>query len=550
MTQLDDYISKARSAGLDDEAIKNELRKAGWDESIIMNSFGQSNVPVMYEASGALENLPAQFQQHFSKPSIWRKLKIPVIIFFSVVAVGAGAYFGYNTFFNSTGTLLAESLKNTFTASSGHISFEMEVADKIEPGDDINDLSQIFGDNLVLKVTGQGNYKKNDLDMTDLDVQIETSLNLDGFNLGFTFATRVIGNDTYILMDDILLLRMLTGIDSPEVSSKWFKFNPLEFDSVVKDYGVQDIENTDNGLIEPTINKLFSLIGKYEYIKLGEKIGSEKVDGVNTTNYRLIINKNEIKKAITDAVDIISIDVGAPPQETKEAIQIINLFIDKADLSADIWISSDKYVRKMVYNFKLPSLTKVIETYDEVYNDVNSPDIAKALPKIKDTVDQADNSFLITVTSIYSDFGKNFTIEAPADAVDYLSRLKATQSKSRDGRRIADIKQIQLALGFYFDDNNSYPVGDNVVLSSTSSSELPIYSVEPKRFCLGIEGLTTSTCSSPYMGVIPSNPTPGGVDYVYTQIEGGKSYSLIFSLENEIVGIASGLHTATPDGIK
>lgn len=38
-----------------------------------------------------------------------------------------------------------------------------------------------------------------------------------------------------------------------------------------------------------------------------------------------------------------------------------------------------------------------------------------------------------------------------------LASLNTARTKSRDTRRIADVKQIQLALALYFDANNEYP---------------------------------------------------------------------------------------------
>ena len=43
-----------------------------------------------------------------------------------------------------------------------------------------------------------------------------------------------------------------------------------------------------------------------------------------------------------------------------------------------------------------------------------------------------------------------------------LASLKTARTKARDTRRIADIKQIQLALELYFDANRAYPTAINV----------------------------------------------------------------------------------------
>ena len=40
-----------------------------------------------------------------------------------------------------------------------------------------------------------------------------------------------------------------------------------------------------------------------------------------------------------------------------------------------------------------------------------------------------------------------------------FASLRSARDKSRDARRVADIKQIQLALELYFDSNRNYPTG-------------------------------------------------------------------------------------------
>jgi len=56
-----------------------------------------------------------------------------------------------------------------------------------------------------------------------------------------------------------------------------------------------------------------------------------------------------------------------------------------------------------------------------------------------------------------------------------LASLNSARKKSRDARRVADIKQIQVALEMYFDANNgSYPPGTSLTaLAPTYISSLP-----------------------------------------------------------------------------
>ena len=71
-----------------------------------------------------------------------------------------------------------------------------------------------------------------------------------------------------------------------------------------------------------------------------------------------------------------------------------------------------------------------------------------------------------------------------------LASLDTARKKGRDARRIADIKQVQLALELYYDANNSsYPVGTWAAL--------------------------TAALTPAYISALPTDPT-GGATYTYT----------------------------------
>lgn len=92
---------------------------------------------------------------------------------------------------------------------------------------------------------------------------------------------------------------------------------------------------------------------------------------------------------------------------------------------------------------------------------------------------------------------------------------------SRDEQRIADIKRIQEALVEFKSDRGNYP---------EKMEEL----------------------APDYLSEIPKNPTPGGIDYIYTPIGAlpAQYYDLAYELE---VGTSevkdAGTHIANPEGI-
>ena len=122
--------------------------------------------------------------------------------------------------------------------------------------------------------------------------------------------------------------------------------------------------------------------------------------------------------------------------------------------------------------------------------------------------------------------------------------LNGARQKGRDVKRVADIKQIQRGLEFYFNDTNSYP-------TAPTSSPVVLGSANAKILCDA--GFVASISSCPlnkiYMSSIPVNPIPGGSNYVYTSTPSGQ-YVINFSIEDATSGLISGAHTATEAGIQ
>ena len=115
--------------------------------------------------------------------------------------------------------------------------------------------------------------------------------------------------------------------------------------------------------------------------------------------------------------------------------------------------------------------------------------------------------------------------------------LGNAREKSRDAKRVSDIKQIQTALELYYADKSGYPAGTAVNLGSSGAASLSSGS-----------GFSTTGSGTEYMKV-PSNPSPGGANgYIYDQ--SGTAYAIIFSLESGAGGLIAGQHTATPSGIQ
>jgi len=115
--------------------------------------------------------------------------------------------------------------------------------------------------------------------------------------------------------------------------------------------------------------------------------------------------------------------------------------------------------------------------------------------------------------------------------------LNSARQKSRDAKRVADIKQIQTALELFFNDQNGYPV-------AAAGGTLGVGGFG----CLGTSGWAATGCGGPYMSLVPTNTTPSGSSYIYTAATNA-SYTITFNLEAATGGLGSGNKTASPGGI-
>ena len=85
-----------------------------------------------------------------------------------------------------------------------------------------------------------------------------------------------------------------------------------------------------------------------------------------------------------------------------------------------------------------------------------------------------------------------------------LASLNTARKKGRDARRIADLKQLQLALELYYDANQSY-----LVVASGG--------VTGAGFPTGLDALVTNG----FISSIPQDPTNGGTQvYSYASADG------------------------------
>lgn len=106
-----------------------------------------------------------------------------------------------------------------------------------------------------------------------------------------------------------------------------------------------------------------------------------------------------------------------------------------------------------------------------------------------------------------------------------LLALNSARAKSRDAKRVADVRQMVSALELYFNDQSSYPAGVGALVTAG------------------------------YLGATPTPPSPvdgacGTTAYTYAQVGSGTGYTITFCVGATTGGLGAGTHTASPAGIQ
>lgn len=113
--------------------------------------------------------------------------------------------------------------------------------------------------------------------------------------------------------------------------------------------------------------------------------------------------------------------------------------------------------------------------------------------------------------------------------------LISARARSRDTKRVADVRQMQTALALYFSEHSSYPATSAVVPGSRIASGTTVY----------MEQIPT-----PPQPTNDGNCAAGISAYTYTQQDSGASYTISYCLGGQTGDLGAGYATATPGTLK
>ncbi len=133
-----------------------------------------------------------------------------------------------------------------------------------------------------------------------------------------------------------------------------------------------------------------------------------------------------------------------------------------------------------------------------------------------------------------------------------LLALNSARAKSRDAKRLADVRQLASAMELIFNDASAYPTC-TVACAQTSPTLVMGSGTGQLR---ALTGGNTYLLTPSYIGLVPSAPAPAdgtcgtANDYKYAATDNGSTYTLTFCLGAQTGGYQAGTRTLTPAGIQ
>ena len=118
--------------------------------------------------------------------------------------------------------------------------------------------------------------------------------------------------------------------------------------------------------------------------------------------------------------------------------------------------------------------------------------------------------------------------------------MNTARAKSRDTTRIASLKQLQVAVEMYYDDNNSYPLSCRG--SGNWGGHCPNYGNCDSNYIVGI--------SPTYIGTLPIDPKWDTGSYGYLYRSNGTDYIIIAHVAMETICGGDPSNSCNPSHIR
>lgn len=533
--EIINYIKQAKDYGLSDFEIKKNLLEAGWEAALVEEHFEHAKAEENKLAESAAQNLhypqplsplsrssqiaslilksetskpqpqaqPARqpgtqklldqsvgaldqtFQDSSFQAADTGRFKMPkTVILLSglgVVVLAAAGYLFYAYAYNSP-----QKAWNKFLTAVAPKTYENKTSWRYVDG---SKFSLNFGSQGYVNLTDPANPE------TDSNFTIGFSSN--GVQISQGVEVMVKDSVIYLNTEKLTSLKSLLPQTGGQTAPKWLKLDLNALALKMKELGAPSAlanQQKDKELSD----KLKQLWENARLINMEKSLGTEKIGDTKTMHFKNTLDKEVLKNTVSQSFDLI-----------------INSAQDQLQSQGQLPLPSENFTAiKTALNGLIDKLeVKELETWVNLSGfNLSKIHLVTSAP----SVSSLSNTGLVQDIS-----GQDL------------------QAKSREAKRLADVKQMQSALELYFNDHGGYPAANN--------------------------GQPTDVAPT-YLGSIPIAPQPSDGtctdyfnDYWYSPIGNQKdingktvydSYALTFCLGQTTGVYQPGIGKATPQGIQ
>ncbi len=519
------YIKSARGHGLGDTEIKQNLLNAGWDADVVEDSFSHVRALEDQETAPARPmEAPAQFHSNqpirpsevltpgmknlsspvaglsettfstdgttkpfYKKPWVW------ILAVVLIAAIG-GAGFWYVAYGFSTPQGIWKKFR-AITKSKVYTSkFTFSYLDKGEftskefEGFSLKDLKVAFDGKTYLDIRDAKNPQSS--------AEVQYTLGSGNTNMSTGLKYAILNKVLYLNVGENPFLDNAFKSLGGGKKVEWLKLDLNALEAEMNQGGA----GSDQALLDKIFtNQVKDDISKIwedaTFVKIEKYVGREKIDGVNTVHFTNTVDKQAIKDALNATLDKIvasgnsTVQTDAeklPEKDVQLAKMAINGLVDKLEVkNFETWIGVRDF---RLYKVKFES---------------NAPSVISAADIV---VNQA---------------------------------LSSAKEKSRDAKRLADIRQMASALELYYNDMNGYPPSKNGLPDGVTPTYIGIIPTAP----IPADGTCTDYYNSYWY-------EPKGTKKVTNGKVGYSDYELTFCLGYQVGGYEAGIAKLTSAGIE
>ena len=236
----------------------------------------------------------------------------------------------------------------------------------------------------------KGYFDTEDSEQSKLDLDGEIEVSLEGMKISGKGKFRSIGDASYVKFTEFPFSLMMI-IDPGEIKDKWIELEKKPFSDA-------DSSKESKEKSEEMLSKIRKLIKEKGLYLVKEELPDEKIGEEEVYHYVVSLNREGIKKAIPEYLEILK-DYNYSPEaflgpevQREEILQDVDEFFDKVgEINIDFWIGKkDNYLYKVWVDKKI--------------------DLSKLANGEKSSIN-------FSFSAVFSDFNKPVDITAPEDAV-------------------------------------------------------------------------------------------------------------------------------------